>query len=109
MEKETLKLHKVHASQDKINTGSRVISDYIKSLVSSELSKLTSVIQEDVKNMNGAIDIYSKIVLNVEKEQRELSAKIEGSINTIKFLFGGGCILTLINIVVMIFISTLQK
>lgn len=94
---------------DNISDETKILKDRIDNMIRDDFSEKSSEIRGELRKMAEAVSMYSKMVLGVERRMAALENRIEGSINTIKFLFGGGIILTIINGAIMLFIALVSK
>lgn len=91
-----------------VGKGANALKEYIEKLVGEHMKKLSEKVEEELAKTKDAVSIYTNVAKDVEKRQTALEAKIQGAIAVLKFLFGGGMLLTIINIVVMILIAVFK-
>ena len=83
--------------------------DVISGRIEQKFKEFAEGVEEKLTQFNDAINIYSGITKDVEKRQIAVENKVKGSVETIKFFFGGGCLLTLINIIIAIIMVIVGK
>jgi hypothetical protein len=85
---------------DKEQTALELVNKYIRKFLKDEFKKLHLSFDEKLEDFNTSIDMIINRVTKVEKSQIKVKTQLSTSINIFKFLFGGGCVLTVINIIV---------
>lgn len=100
---------KEKVNRDVPNDGVSAVKTYVGGVVKEEFGTLTKRMIDDIKNIKEAVKMYTKVATNVRKRQDELETQIKTSIGILKFLFGGGVLLTVINIIVMIIIAVVNS
>ena len=78
----------------------KAVNEYMSEFLKVEFTKLELGINEKLKNFNTSIDMIVNRITSTEKKQLKVDTQLDTSVKIFKFLFGGGCVLTVINIIV---------
>jgi len=86
----------------KISGPGQLISEYINENLKDLFATFTAEVNEKLSIYDESINFIKHQQQSQESTMKEWIGKIDGAVGVVKFLFGAGCLLTLVNIIIFI-------